>query len=83
MEEKIVYFENSGTAYIPYVADAVVQGRWLTLEASDIDHDGDCDLLLGALDFSGGVPENLRLVWKEKRTSVLLLRNTIRQRQRP
>lgn len=75
-QQGFIYFENAEGNYIPHTTAAAVQGRWLTLEASDIDHDGDCDLMLGALNFNGGVPEQIRQRWKEKKTSILLLRNT-------
>jgi hypothetical protein len=77
-QDGFIYFENAEGNYIPHTTLSATLGRWLTLEAADIDHDGDCDLMLGALDFSVGVPEQLRQRWKEEKTSILLLRNTIR-----
>ena len=53
------------------------------MEAADIDRDGDFDLMLGALDFRGGVPEQLRYRWTEEKTSILLLRNTVRNQNQP
>ena len=82
-QQGFIYFENAEGNYIPRITPFAVQGRWLTMEASDIDDDGDCDLLLGALDFSGGVPEQLRQQWKQEKTSILLLRNTIRDPNLP
>jgi len=77
-EQGFIYFENKGTNYIPQTTPMGAKGRWITLEASDIDRDGDCDLLLGALDFDKGVPKELLEQWKQEEISILVLRNKIR-----
>lgn len=76
-EQGFIYFENKGGQFIPQVTEFASKGRWLTMEASDIDKDGDCDLLLAALDFNSGVPANLLDQWKKDRTSILILRNKL------
>ena len=51
-------------------------GRWISLEAGDLDGDGDDDLVLGSLiDMPTAVPEKLKGLWREKGPSVLILRN--------
>lgn len=77
-EQGFIYFENTGTNYVPQTTPMAAAGRWLTLEASDIDQDGDCDLLLGALDFNNGVPGELLAQWTHENISILVLRNKSR-----
>ena len=51
-------------------------GRWISLEAGDLDGDGDDDLVLGSLiDMPTSVPDQLKGLWREKGPSVLILRN--------
>ncbi len=82
-EHGFIYFENTGTDFIPQVTPLAAAGRWLTLEAADIDHDGDEDLMLGALDFNSGVPEKLWKTWSNDQVSILLLRNNYSKNQTP
>jgi FG-GAP-like repeat len=74
-EQGFMYFENKDGNFIPQVTDMASKGRWLTMEATDIDKDGDCDLILAALNFNDGVPAGLLDQWKKERTSILVLRN--------
>ena len=47
-EEGFVYLENMGDlSFEPYSLPEAQQGRWLTMDAGDIDGDGKTDLLLG------------------------------------
>ena len=77
-EQGFIYFENSGTGFTPQVTPLAADGRWLTIEASDVDFDGDRDIMLGALDFNNGVPTDVVDKWKKKPTAILLLRNTLK-----
>jgi len=81
-QQGFIYFENTEGNYVPHITPSAVKGRWLTIEASDIDHDGDCDVMLGALNFSRGVPQQLHQRWRDEKTSILLLRNTTRDTDR-
>jgi hypothetical protein len=74
-EEGFIYFENNGKDFTPQTTVSASSGRWLIMESFDYDHDGDLDILLGALDFNNGVPVALLNQWKEKRTALLLLQN--------
>jgi len=75
-EEGFIYFKNTGTDYEPFATPLAKDGRWLRINADDVDRDGDKDILLTALDFNNGIPTDLLTTWKEKPVSVLLLRNT-------
>ena len=80
-EQGFIYFENKEGQFVPQVTEFGARGRWLTMEASDIDKDGDCDLMLGALDFNSGIPAGLLDQWKEERVSILILRNKHKKRR--
>lgn len=77
-EDGFIYFENTGNGYEPRTLSAGREGRWLRINADDVDGDGDTDILLTALDFNRGVPEDLLADWKSKPVSILLLRNKLR-----
>lgn len=72
-----IYFENDKGTFKPHTLSAAANGRWLTIDASDIDFDGDVDLLLGSLNFTPSVPEDLITKWQTTNTSVLVLRNNL------
>ena len=79
-QESFIYFENiSGTNTLQFQARTLrqgVTGRWICLDAGDLDGDGDIDLALGSLiGMPTAVPEKLKALWTEKGPSVLILRN--------
>ena len=76
-EQGFVYFENTGHDFKPSITRLATQGRWLTLEIADIDHDHDDDVLVGALDFPGTVPGALMTQWMNRDVWILLLRNNL------
>jgi hypothetical protein len=82
-ERGFIYFENTEGKFTPQVTSLGAKGRWLTMEASDIDKDGDRDLMLGALDFSNGVPPLLMDQWRQERTTILVLRNKLYSASNP
>lgn len=76
-EQGFVYFENTGHEFKPSVTRLATQGRWLVMEIADLDHDRDDDVVIGALDFPGTVPESLMTQWMTHDFWILLLRNKL------
>lgn len=70
-----IYFENKGKDFLAHSTPLATLGRWLVMDAADIDHDGDTDILLGAMDFDMQVTIDMLLAWQKNKTSVLLLKN--------
>ena len=83
-DEGFVYLRNDGGwRFQPFVIDQSNQGRWIVLDAGDIDGDTDIDIVLGS--FVRGprtvrIPPALEREWESKRLSILLLENTLRSR---
>jgi hypothetical protein len=81
-DESFLYLENKGSFnFIPYTFPFANQGRWLVMDAADIDADGDTDILLG--NFVAGprtihIPDQISTAWRTNRANVLLLENTTR-----
>jgi hypothetical protein len=80
VKESFVYLENQGD--LRFAASTFVQsiaGRWITMDAGDLDGDGDADIVLGASNRSfGDVPKTLADAWERQGRSILLLENTVR-----
>jgi hypothetical protein len=73
-----LYFENNPNGFDAQTTPLAQSGRWLRMEAADIDQDGDQDLLLGALNFKPLVPDSLFSSWKQSGSAILILRNKLK-----
>ena len=74
-EESFVYLENKGDFnFQPYSLPAAKEGRWLTMDAGDIDGDGKIDLILG--NFSLGLSLVRPSVDWKKSPPFIVLKNT-------
>jgi hypothetical protein len=73
-EESFLYFENSGNLdFQPYSIPGTSSGRWLTMDAGDIDGDGKTDIVLGNFSIAPSFIKSA-VDWK-KATSFIILKN--------
>lgn len=78
--ESFVYLENlGGMRFAPRTFAGAEDGRWITMDAGDVDGDGHIDIVLGA--FAQGppgidIPQALSTAWRTNGVNALLLRNT-------
>jgi hypothetical protein len=74
-EESFIYLENEGNFdFQPYSFPGAKSGRWLTMDAGDIDGDGRIDLVLGNFSLGPGfVKSNVN--WKQS-PPFIVLKNT-------
>ncbi|MBD0374762.1 MAG: VCBS repeat-containing protein [Flavisolibacter sp.] len=71
-EEGFVYLENKGNfKFEPYTLPEAKQGRWLTMDAGDLDGDGRIDLVLGNFSM-GPLPLNTAVDWKKAPPFIIL-----------
>jgi hypothetical protein len=85
-EESFVYLENHGNmTFAAWTFPDCERGRWLTMDAGDLDGDGDCDIALGsAFKTPFRTTNELQERWTKEGPSLLILRNNLRSsRQAP
>jgi FG-GAP-like repeat len=78
--ESFIYWRNAGNLeFSPLSFAESTAGRWLTMDANDLDGDGDVDIVLGNASFSlGNIPAAYMKKWNAYSPSVLILRNQLR-----
>ncbi|WP_020594737.1 FG-GAP repeat domain-containing protein [Spirosoma panaciterrae] len=80
-EQSFLYFSNEGKLnFKPFSTPEAAYGKWLTLEAADVDQDGDTDIVLGS--YFHTVGEMTQLLYKGITTfpQLLVLENTHQQK---
>ena len=78
--ESFVYLDNLGNGqFLPSTFSQCLTGRWITMDAADLDGDGDDDIVLGSnIHGPTSVPPLLMEQWEKGDLPVLILRNGLR-----
>jgi hypothetical protein len=80
-EFSFVYLENTNSEKFTFKANTFKDsnlGRWFLMDASDIDNDGDDDIILSSFTYVfTPVPVDLSKLWKEKNVDIMLLENKL------
>lgn len=74
-ERGFIYFRNDYNGFSPQTTPLGAAGRWLVIDALDIDNDNDLDLVLGALNFNDAMPRELSKQWSLNPADILVLKN--------
>jgi len=75
----VLLWNEGGVRFRPESLDAGMSGRWLVMDAGDLDGDGDVDIVLGAANRGAfDAPEALKRAWQSRGPAVLLLRNRLK-----
>lgn len=81
-DEAFIYLENvnqSNYSFKAYVVKSEVPVKSLSMEAADIDNDGDTDILLGNFAFSPvALPEDLKAKWQMADYGLIIFENQLR-----
>ena len=76
--ESFIFLENTGGEYKAYTFPQAGLGRWIVLDAGDIDQDGDLDITMGSLAFEV-IPDNGEVGrWVENGIPFVLHRNQLK-----
>ena len=77
--ESFIYWENTGDLrFTPHSHASATEGRWLVMDAGDIDGDGDEDIVVGnAKSTMGKVPDSIMKKWNAGSPSIIVLENQL------
>jgi hypothetical protein len=77
-EESFVYLQNNGNLdFDPFTIPGITGGRWLTMDAGDLDGDGKTDLVIGNFSIAPH-NKNVTIDWK-KGPPFIVLKNIIKK----
>lgn len=78
-EEGFIFLENTGSGQLKArTFPEVNSGRWISMDAGDVDLDGDTDLILGSLAFEVVPPTGLLTQWVEEGNPFVILENQLK-----
>ena len=77
LDQSIIFLENQGAmSFVPSVFDLSDEGRWMVMDAGDVDRDGDQDVIIGSFVLGPGhVPPSLLQRWRGATNHLLYLEN--------
>lgn len=79
-QEGFVYLENKGKfQFAPFTIKEYDAGQWLTLDADDVDGDGDDDIVIGSVSSYMRNPQQPNPKAPEAMSAILLLKNKVHQ----